>query len=234
MRLKLNFPKTTLKWIVIGVVIVLILLERCKREANISNDLEAIANYKDTVMEMRSKNGQLISYNEALKLSSASSKRTIDFLELKSKELSEQLKTIKKPTSVNIVKTDTRIDSVVYTFRDTIPCVFHRTISIDSPHYYFEAELDNKRFFLTQMHIENEQNIVVGNKKNGLFKKPEYVISVTNTNPHVNVSGLQSYNFKPKSFPLSLGVGVQYGLNVPNMQPALNIGVSLHYKIRLK
>jgi hypothetical protein len=39
---------------------------------------------------------------------------------------------------------------------------------------------------------------VVGTKKNGLFKKNEYVITVQNSNPYMQVTGLQNYTLTPK------------------------------------
>lgn len=222
-------------WLAVAAVLLIIIgWERCNREIDISDDLRALQTYKDTVIHEKTKNGTLISRNKALKLSESSYKAVLSELKGKSKKLKDQLSALRKIASATIIKTDTRIDTVEALFTDTIPCVFERTISVDSAHYYLEANITQKKFRLNTFRIINEQNIVIGDRKPGLFKKSEHVVTVTNSNPYINVNGIQSYTIEPESFPFSIGPSIQYGLDLKSMKPSFNMGVSFQWQIKFK
>lgn len=190
--------KITLKDIVFIVTIIVLffmLTDQCSQKKEARSDAEELANYKDTVMVYKAKDGTNISYNKALIVDRDNWKRHSDSITKALKNLK-----IKKPTSYTKIKQVLKIDTVTqYVFKtDTLPCApFVKNFTIDSSWYKFDVSLTNKDFTMSNFLLPNRQDIIVGTKKNGLFKRNEYIVTVQNTNPHMTVTGIQSYTLKP-------------------------------------
>ena len=182
--------------VLLGAVAVLcfLLMDTCSFNIRLKNQAVEYANYKDTVMTYKARNGDIVAYNESLELDQGLMLKMND-------SLSDALKNIKikDPVTYTKIITVMEIDTIEVRFTDTLPCAaFVRTFQIDSIHYQLGGRLTNTSLSINSIRIPNTQNIVVGTKKNGLFKKNEYVITVQNSNPYMQVTGLQNYTLTPK------------------------------------
>jgi len=168
-------------------------LDSCQGRKIAEDQAVALSNYKDTAMVYRARNGEMISYNKAIEISE---KR---FLALKDSMKSEfkNLK-IKNLTSHTEVITIYKVDTVTEVFTDTLPCAdFRKEFNIDSLHYSISGAITKRDITFASILIPNKQSITVGTKKNGLFKKNEYIVALKNSNPYVSATGIKSYTFKP-------------------------------------
>lgn len=182
--------------VLLGVIALLcfLLFDTCSSKTQLEDQAIEYANYKDTVMTYKARNGDVIAYNKSLEINKGLMLKLNDSLSGALKNIK-----IKDPVSYTKIVTVTEIDTVEVRFTDTLPCSdFFRTFRIDSSHYKLDGNLTNKSLTINGIQIPNTQNIVVGTKKNGLFKKNEYIITVQNSNPYMQVTGLQNYTLTPK------------------------------------
>ena len=149
-----------------------------------------LLNYSDSIKTYKAKNGALVEYNKAIQL----------LADTKFDEV-EQLKKDLKLKSVDVLvkyKSVFKYDTINHVFYEQLPCdEFTDSLTVDSTHFRFDAVLSNKFLKLYNIEVPNEQRIVIGEKKNGLFKANEYSVLVTNSNPNIKGESLKAYTFKP-------------------------------------
>lgn len=181
--------------ILLGVIAALCFFwfDACQSKIVAEEQAVQLASYKDTAMVYKAKNGEMISYNKAIEISE---KRFTGLRDSMKKEF-KNLK-IKNVTTHTRVVTVYKLDTVTQTFTDTLPCEdFVKNFNIDSSFYTLSGEITKRDITFNSVVFPNEQSITVGTKKNGLFKKNEYIVALKNSNPYVNVTGIQSYTFTP-------------------------------------
>lgn len=192
-----------------GIIILLWMnLKSCQMNSNFSNEVEDYVDYKDTVMYYKTKNGDLVAYNKALLIS----EKTLYMMSDSLKRLVEDLK-MKSPDVIIITKPVVHLDTIVMQFTDTLPCDdFMASVGVDSTHYKIGIRVTKEFVSVDSVVIPNKQEIVVGYKKNGLFKKSEYIVAVKNSNPYVKIEGLETYSIKQKvpwykkAIPFAVGI----------------------------
>jgi hypothetical protein len=114
-------------------------------------------------------------------------------------DLKKQVKDFKKVNAVINAKNETKIDTVKLVFRDSIPCDFgSRDFVVDSAWYSISGKVTNKYVLLDEILITDNQAIVIGDLRQGLFKRSEYSVKVTHTNPYIQTTGLSAITIKPK------------------------------------
>lgn len=189
------FKSSMIGLLLVAVAVLMFLnIDSCKKAGDFEDEVTRITAYKDTAMTYKAKNGELITYNEALEVSEASALSAIKGL----KERLENQK-IARVSSLTTVRTKFSIDTVRVPFKDSIPCPeFLTTFTIDSVHYQMSGEVTNKNLLISRLNIPNDQQIIVGTKKNGFLKKRSMVVTVTNSNPYMEISGIQNYTITPK------------------------------------
>jgi len=181
--------------LLLGIIAVLCFFwfDSCQGKKIAEEQSEALASYKDTAMVYKAKNGQMISYNKAIEISENRFLALRDSMKKEFKNLK-----IKNVNSHTKVVTVYQLDTVRLRFTDTLPCAdFRKEFNIDSLHYSLSGDITKRGITFGSITIPNEQSITVGTKRNGLFKKNEYIVALQNTNPYLAVTGLQSYTFKP-------------------------------------
>lgn len=200
--------------ILLGVIAVLCFLwfDSCQGKI-IAEDQAAILNsYKDTAMVYKARNGELVTYNKAIEISEERFTTLRDSMKQEFKNLK-----IKNVTSHTKIVTVYKLDTITQTFTDTLPCSdFTKPFAIDSLHYNLSGSITKRGITFNSILIPNTQSITVGTKKNGLFKKDEYIVALKNSNPYVNTTGIQSYNFSPDTKwyqrgSVKFGVGIVVG-----------------------
>lgn len=181
--------------ILLGVIAVLCFFwfDSCQARKTAEQQSEDLANYKDTAMVYKARNGDLISYNKAIEISEKRFTALRDSMKKEFKNLK-----IKNVTSRTEVITVYKFDTITERFTDTLPCAdFRKEFNIDSLHYSLSGEITKRSISFNSVSIPNKQSITVGTKKNGLFKKNDYIVALQNSNPYMQVTGIQSYTFKP-------------------------------------
>lgn len=178
---------------VIGIL-VSVLLHTCQRESKDNSDSAEIAMYKHKVMYYENRAGKMIAYNNAIETNHKTALRQIDSLKGYLKEME-----IRKPRVIIKVVTNTVIDSVPVPFEVPLPCdEFTRNINIDSTYYKMDFKLTREQFTINSIRIPNHQEIVIGNKKNGLFKRDSLSVIVNNSNPYVQTNSIGALTIQPK------------------------------------
>lgn len=149
-----------------------------------------LLNYSDSIKTYKSKNSELVEFNKALVITYGTQLEEIDKLK---KDLD-----LKRVDVLVKYKSVFKYDTINHVFREQLPCeAFTDSFTVDSTHFRFDAVLSNKLLSLYNIEVPNEQNFVIGEKKNGLFKENEYSVLVTNSNPNIKGESLKAYTFKP-------------------------------------
>jgi len=175
--------------LIIAMVLALLYMKQCQDNATLEENLKVEI---DNVRQYESLKGEIIDYNDAMDT------RFKD-LELYNEELKQEIKNmrIKNPEVVIRTTTELRIDTIYVPFTDTLPCDdFVKKIDIDSTWYDINMTLKKESLMIDSMKFPNESIVTVGEKKNGIFKKNEYVVAVKNTNPYIETDTLETYTFK--------------------------------------
>lgn len=227
MRQKIN-------WIVISIAVVVICLFQVRscHQSNVNqSQLQELQDYKDTVMFFNTKSGRQLAYNNALKvdfdnyklLASDSIKQLLNDLDMK------------KPEYITTIREVIRIDSIPSVALDIPNCNFDTTFQIINPFYQINGNISNKLLSLKSISIPNTTTIVVGDRKSKWFKKREYIVSVTNSNPNVKTEGIQSYSFHEKESRFSIGPSIGYGIYYDPVKSTIGHGftgsISINYKL---
>ena len=198
----------------LGVIAVLCFLwfDSCQGRIIAEDQAATLNSYKDTAMVYKARNGELVSYNKAIEISEERFTALRDSMKQEFKNLK-----IKNVTSHTKIVTVYKLDTITQTFTDTLPCAdFIKPFTIDSLYYNLSGSITKRGITFNSILIPNTQSLTVGTKRNGLFKKNEYIVALKNSNPYVNTVGIQSYNFTPdikwyQRGSVRFGVGVVVG-----------------------
>lgn len=185
--------KLDIKYIIIFLCLTALIffwLDSCGKKKELMLMNNELLNYTDSIKVYKTANGNLVEYNHAV--------------QLLSENQSEEIKKLKKDLDLKTVdvlvkyKSVFKYDTINHVFREQLPCdEFTDSFTVDSTHFRFDAVLSNKLLSLYNIEVPNEQNFVIGEKKNGLFKENEYSVLVTNSNPNIKGESLKAYTFKP-------------------------------------
>jgi hypothetical protein len=165
-------------------------LDSCSDKKELVKANNELLNYSDSIKTYEAKNGDIAETNYALELSNKVKLEEIE-------DLKENLK-LKSVETVVKYKSIFKYDTINHVFREQLPCdSFNEVVNIDSTYFKLNLSLSNKSLTINSIEIPNEQNFVIGEKKNGLFKPNEYSVLVTNSNPNIKGESLKAYTFKP-------------------------------------
>ena len=157
------------------------------------------------------------------KLFQGTEKDLKQIIKSKDKAFQKLLKSFKKPVAAAVIKTVTQIDTVFIPYKTKIDLpVFELSFSKDAKHYSINGISTNEGINILDISIPNSQNVVVGKKKIGWFKR-EYRIEVANSNPHIKVTDLDGFSFRPKPKRFGLGVFVGYSTD---LEVVIGVGVA--------
>lgn len=210
------FNNKILNYLFISVFFVLLLLiQECRHNKDVSELVSDINTYKTEAKSYKNKFGKEVSYNKSLVFENEKLLKKY----LKSNDtILESLKGFKTVNNyIKVKEYITITDSIPFIKR--IPYDFKPfRITRDSVYYNFVGTIAPTYFRIDTLFIPNEQSIVVGEKKIGVFKK-EFRVEITNSNPLIKTTNIGSYTFKEKKKwyerPLvHLGAGIIIGLGL--------------------
>ena len=160
------------------------------------NNMEAVA---DTLSTYKDKDGNNVTMIQSLVSGRAKDIRELatsdsTILALK-KVIRENEKKLKDKGSVTVFETKTDIDTVFQTEvrfeKDSLNPIYYTKVNLDG---WILGEVTAKvDSILLNLKIRNSYAIVVGEEKQGLFKKKKPFASVTNYNPYSETSDLRTY-----------------------------------------
>lgn len=212
--------------VVLGVVL---FQSTCNNISNKKLSEQNIEALNDRVEYYVNELGYEVAEKKALQ---GSKKELLSIIDSKAKE-NEQLiiaiEGFKNTTTATKIITETRIDTFEILLTDTVPIEFSIPFEKYSKHFTISGVISPSTIVFNKIVIPNEQSIVIGNKRLGLFKE-EYRAEVTNSNPLIRVKEIESYNFKVPRKRFGIGIVGGYGFNT-NLDNGLFIGVGLSYNI---
>lgn len=91
-----------------------------------------------------------------------------------------------------------RIDSVVVIYKDTIPCVFERSGSINEKEYSFIYQTDQKSFKVYDMQLHDSLLIVTGTKRKWFLGEKTNTIDISHSNKYISSDEIKHIEVKPK------------------------------------
>lgn len=243
-----------INFILSGVVMFLFFLllsQKCEgdRTATSLSDLQAALN--DTITYYTNKDGEKVA-----RISVLETGKVKDFLAVKTKDstikklqsiVSKYEKQIKRNGSATIVGTESNYEEQVKT---DVPIIFGKEdiatgdISLpDNTRYislpYTFSNIDttwikltfkiDEKFTSWTVKTKDELSLVIGEEKQGLFKKRKPFADVTNSNPFTETKNLRTYRVQglpPKQW--HIGPGAFYGMGA-DLKTQFFIGIGLMY-----
>lgn len=183
--------------IISGLVLLVLLffsISTCRSNQDIYTSIENLLQYKDSAQIYKSKSDKLVYYNETLEVSEKELKIAKDSL----MKVIDDLR-IKKPKTITKIVTEIVYKDVPVYYTDTLPCdTFNIPFTHVNDWIAINGRSHNKGLDFKNINITNDLLIVTGEKKNGLFKRNQQVVSVVSNNPYLSVTNLSNYNIKPK------------------------------------
>lgn len=171
--------------------------------------INSLATYSGKAQFEKTKNGILIAFNQSLELKS---EKQIASLLYEMDTMRQLLKKFSSVSSATIITERTIIQNDTVPFEVQIPCDFSPIrVRRDSIHYVFDGRLTNKSLIIDSIVIPNRQEIVIGTKRVGLFKR-ERRIEIVNSNPLIKVQTIKNYVIDDrKKWYQKTGVKIAFG-----------------------
>lgn len=211
--------------IIIIAVLSVILFQTCEeKQMQFHQYTNKIEYLNDSVRTYKNKYGQEVKTRLALQ---GDNKQLGVLLGQTEKELNELTKKYKRVKTAVEVKTVFNIDTLFVPFDTPTDFTFKRPFVEEKVHYRIKGMVSNKGITFNDISIPSTLSLVIGERKNGLFKSRTISIDANVDNPLINIEGLESYIYKPKI--KRWGVGVQFGYDVLNLQPSLSVGVNYNF-----
>ena len=191
---------------VVCVVLFCMLFNKCEIENLQLANVDALNSQLTTY---KLKNGQLVTSAQTLSCTNAQLKNS---LLGKDKTLKEVMAKFAKVQSVTKYVTNTKIDTIAITYKDTIPCIFERNDAIFHEWYSLGYNSNQKGITITELSIPDSVAIVTGTKRKWFLGKQTQTIDITHTNPFVETDAVQHIEVvaKPKWYQTTifkLGLG---------------------------
>ena len=172
---------------IVILVLAILLFKQCEKSENAIAFLE---NQNKEVKVYKNKIGTLTASVSSSELSNNQLKKLVlqknDSLKLLASEFN-------KVKYITTIKEVTKIDTVYIEFGTEIPVQFERfgKYDIDS-HFKFNYALNQSGLSLSDIEIPNKQTIITGTKRNWIFGKQYLTTDITNSNPYIQTTEIQS------------------------------------------
>ncbi len=218
-----------IKKVILWAALVLLIIANIKQcRENIKNKKEyenSIGFLTDTLQIEKNKKGQMIASITALQGENEKLKLIND------ENVKELVKKQKEIDAAGAIDTKTVIDTVQVIYEKEIPCKFKRTFNKKDKWYSIKGNSTHKGIYIDSIQIPNTLSFVIGRKKEGFFKS-SYKISVMNSNPYIQTTGIQGYTLRQSrkrfNFSLQGGYGLMYSGNQIYTGPYIGVGFNFN------
>ena len=175
--------------IIIAVLVIVLLFsfKRCTDVKTLASS-NAIA-LTENAKVFKSKIGTLTTEKKILQLERKELKSLVFSQDTTINKLRKQFNKVQ-----TIVKTVAvvKIDSIYVPFNDYKSYDTTRVGKYDKKHFKFDYSVTSKGLSLTNINIPNEQITINGIKRDGLFGKKYLITQITNTNPYISTTNVQT------------------------------------------
>ena len=171
--------------------------------------------------------------------------RTKDFLSLQSKDeeiiklqktVKQYEKQIKNQGSVTNFASETKIITKDSLVTDSVcgKCSFY--FSNSNPWFSVDASIyptktPNQLNLSLDLKVKNEYSVIVGEEKQGLFKKPKPFVEVLNHNPYSETENLKTYQVSNNVRVKRFGIGPNISAGLDGKGFSWFIGIGLQYNL---
>ena len=235
-----------MKWIrvvfitILMVIIVILYFTNISYQKEAKENANLVISLNDTLKTWKDKDS--LSHT---KIQIIETERTKDFLSLQSKDeeiiklqktVKQYEKQIKNQGSVTNFASETKIITKDSLVTDSVcgKCSFY--FSNSNPWFSVDASIYptktlNQLSLSLDLKVKNEYSVIVGEEKQGLFKKPKPFVEVLNHNPYSETESLKTYqvsnNVRTKRF--GIGPNISGGINDKGF--SWFIGFGLQYNL---
>lgn len=178
---------------VICLLLISQLFSKCENQKVQLANIDAL-NKDLTTYEL--KNGQLVTSVQDLIYTKEQLKNSLIMKDKKVKELTEKFSKIK---SVTKFITNTKLDTIKLTYKDSVPCKFERTDSVLKEWYHIAYKSNQKEITITELSIPDSVIVASGEKRKWFWGKKTSVTDITHSNPFVQTEQIQHIEVKEKS-----------------------------------
>ena len=199
--------------LIIALVICLLLsVHQCHHNAKRADmNLTAI---NDTVTRFKNKLGTQTAGIKTLQLEKSQLNKIILG---KDKQLATLAKAFSKVQSIVKYAQVTKYDTIQVPYQDSVQCTFNRTGIIHNNWYSFTYKSNNKGFIIDSLTLPNKTIVLTGFKRKWFLGKETLTTDITNTNPHITITGITSAQVVVplplyKKWYIWLGIGLAGGL----------------------
>jgi hypothetical protein len=207
-----NFKKWALQLLPYAIILILIsiLYTKCESEklqiANVSTLNTEVKLYK-------LKNGQLVVSKATLQYTNKQLKETVISKDAVLKEMADKFSKVKAVTKI---VTETKFDTILLPYRDSIPCVFNRKGRLQNKDYTIAYTSTQKGITIDFLSIPDTATIITGIKRKWFLGKQIATIDITHSNKYINNGEAEYYEVvQNKSFfnttLFKIGAGILLG-----------------------
>jgi len=188
-------PKITLERIIFIAVIIFLLSQWFSNWQNYRLSKDTISGLNSEIKKYQLDNGQLVSSKQSAILTAKQFREQIANSDKTIKELTSKFSKIK---SVTKTVTNTRIDTIVMNYTDSIPCVFERKDAIFHDHYSLAYKSTQHGVEITDLAIPDSIVMVSGYKRKWFLGRKTQTFDITHSNPFVEEETIQHIEIQEK------------------------------------
>jgi len=236
----MKFVYKNISWFLLAIIGVLIwlYLGQCNKANNQVDLISAISDKltltRDSLGRQTAKISVISVYNKKSFTAIKSKDSTIQALQALVSDTKGLLSaTVLSNSTANVVRSVTTISRVDTVWRAEVMEIY--------PVYWtmFKNEWENfnvtanRDTFIIDYTLYNKFEITQAREKRekGLFKRKVPVITIKNLNPHTETLALRSFAIKPQPRRISIGVGVYYGVTIPDGKLSALAGGGIQFNI---
>lgn len=217
----IKFIKDNLIWIIIIAFMgFLMITQGCNNKKEISRLERNYQIEKEGIQSELLKNGQELNTVRSKLLSKD---ELLNQLNDTITEITKKYKNVKAALSI---KSTIKRDTLYIPYDSIINHVFSRTFKHETEFSKITGLSTNEGVRIDTNESYNEQNIVFGDKKEGWFKT-EQSVSITNSNPNVKTTGIQSSVITERKKRFGLGPTIGYNF----LTGEIYVGVGVSYDV---
>lgn len=185
-----------LEWyykVLIGALIILLgslVVSTCENEKTAAATISALQSENSSY---KLKNGQLVT---SQKVAILTEKQLKDQLTKKEAELAKKFVEVKTFTKY---VTNTKIDTITISYKDTIPCNFERDGALFTNEYNLQYKSNQKGILITEMAIPDSVLIATGYKRKWFLGKKTLTMDITHSNKFVQSDQVQHFEVQEKN-----------------------------------
>ncbi len=182
-------------WLIVILAILLLFgADKYLTSSKMDKLLIDLANYNGNVDSLILSNNALVTSNKSLQLTTQNQMKEIA---AKNDTVAKMIKKFKQVQNITYITNNFEAKGDSSDFNIPIPCDFKPfKDTISTPSYVLEQTISNKGTKVDRLFVPNEQKLVFGTKKKGLFRSEHYV-DVNNSNDLMVASNIKNYTFVP-------------------------------------